>query len=85
MDYGYEVLMFGYLDTIYDNLPCRRGKVHSLFRIILKTNVGSVPILTFLKSYSLSWNKLPQMSPTDQRQTGGAHNNEQPNMKPPLL
>ena len=27
IDYGYEVILFGQLDTIKDNLPCRKYEV----------------------------------------------------------
>ena len=32
LDYGYEVLLVGVIDTIKDNLPCRRREVLIYFR-----------------------------------------------------
>lgn len=31
VDYGFEILLTGWLDTVRDNLPCRRGNVNYCF------------------------------------------------------
>jgi len=31
VDYGFEILLTGWLDTVRENLPCRRGNVNYCF------------------------------------------------------
>ena len=64
IEYAWQTAMFGTMDTIYENLPCRRGKVIFLFRIILMNREESVCSPRFLNLSLLTCSAHSPMLPS---------------------